>query len=152
MTTKTFPWSTLAREASSVFPALEESDVVLERRDAENLVLMRAGRFEAAREALVFAARSLSILARKHRGLAEEALTEELPWLFWLPVDERPQAVAELLDQLIAGVSTREFLPFVRALRSWKATAIAWSDPATARQLSNPFDGTGGEVIGRPGK
>lgn len=152
MTTKNFPWSTLARDASSVFPALEESDVVLERRDAENLILMRVGRFDAAKEALTFAARSLRILAREHRGLAEDALAEELPWLVWLPADERRQAVSELLDDLIAGVSTREFIPFVRSMRAWQATAIAWSDPTTARALADPFDETGGEVIGRPGK
>jgi hypothetical protein len=32
---------------------------------------------------------SLAILARRHRDLAEEALAEELPWLTWLPVEER---------------------------------------------------------------
>ncbi|WP_242891841.1 hypothetical protein [Actinomadura litoris] len=146
-----FPWSTLARDAGSVFPALDDSDVVLERRDGENLVLMRAERFEAARQALVIAARSLSILARRHRALAEEALAEELPWLVWLPVEERPQAVGELLDNLIAGVDTREFGPFLRALGAWRSTAIAWSDPNTARRLADPFDETGGEVVGRPG-
>lgn len=147
-----YPWSKLARDAGSVFPALDDSDVILERRDAENLVLMRIGRFEAARQALVIAARSLSILAHRHRDLAEEALAEELPWLVWLPAEERPQAVGELLDHLLAGADTGEFGPFLRALSAWRGTAIAWSDPDTARHLTDPFDGTGGEVIGRPGK
>lgn len=151
-TMTSFPWSTLARDAGSVFPALADSDVILERRDGENLILMRAERFEAARQTLSIAARSLSILARRHRDLAEEALSEELPWLVWLPAEERPQATSELLDNLLAGVDTREFGPFLRALSAWRSTAIAWSDPDTARRLTEPFDGTGGEVIDRPGQ
>ncbi|MFC7329317.1 hypothetical protein [Marinactinospora rubrisoli] len=82
---------------------------------------------------------------------AGEALSEELHWLVGLPVEERSQAIGELLDHLLAGVETREFGPFVRAMDAWRSTAVAWSDPDGARRLMEPFDGTGGEVIGRPG-
>jgi hypothetical protein len=91
---------------SQVLPSPADADVILERRDEENLVLTRAERFDAVATGLRIAARSLAILARRHRDLAEEALAEELPWLTWLPAEERPSCVRELLGDLLAGAET----------------------------------------------
>jgi hypothetical protein len=132
-----------------VLPSLADADVILERRDEENLVLMRAERFEAAATGLRFAARSLAILARRQRGLAEEALAEELPWLTWLPESERDACVKELLADLVAGAETGLLLPFARNLASWRSTAEVWSDPVLARRLQGPFEGDG-LVVERP--
>jgi PHD/YefM family antitoxin component YafN of YafNO toxin-antitoxin module len=81
VTTRTFPYSAFLRGPSQVLTSLADADVILERRDEENLVLMRAERFEATATGLRIAARSLAILARRQRDLAEELLAEELPWL-----------------------------------------------------------------------
>src|SRR5256885_10202764 len=102
MAPRSFPFSTLINKQTSVFPALDDADVILERRDAENLVLMRSERFEAITAGLRLAARSLSIVARANRGMAEEVFAEELPWLTWLPAEARPECVSELLDHLLA--------------------------------------------------
>ncbi|MBA9002925.1 hypothetical protein [Thermomonospora cellulosilytica] len=144
---KVFPFSTLARERNEVFAELDATDVLLERRDAENVWLVRDERYQAARSALLTLARSMSIVARANRALAEEALAEDLPWLTWLPEQERLQCVRELLAHLLAGADTGELLPYARARRSWTSTALAWSDPETVRVLSDPFDGTGGRPI-----
>jgi len=128
---------------------LADADVILERRDEENLVLMRAERFEATATGLRIAARSLAILARRHRDLAEELLAEELPWLTWLPASERLACVQELLADLVAGADTGLLLPFARNLASWRSTAQVWSDPQLARELQGPFDGEG-PLIDRP--
>jgi hypothetical protein len=149
MSVRSFPYSAFLRGPSQVLPSLTDADVVLERRDEENLVLTRAERFEAAATGLRFAARSLAILARRHRDLAEEALAEELPWLTWLPAQERPTCVRELLADLIAGADTGLLLPFARNLASWQSTAEAWSDPQLAHELQGPFDGDG-PALGRP--
>lgn len=146
MTTKTVPYSSFLRGPSQVLPTLDDADVVLERRDDENLVLMRAERFDAAAASLRVAARALAILAQRNSDLAEEVLAEELPWTTWLPEAERRTCVRELLDQLLAGVSTGEFLPFGRALISWRSTAVVWSDPRLAHELQGPFPGDGPEV------
>lgn len=150
MATKTFPYSAFLRGPTQVLPSLDDADVVLERRDAENLVLMREERFDAGAAGLSVAARALAILARRNRELAEEVLAEELPWTTWLPVTERKQCVSELVNHLVAGADTGELLPFGRALISWRSTAVVWSDPQLARELRGPFPGDGAEVL-RPG-
>src|SRR5262245_46943400 len=138
MATKSFPFSTLINKQTSVFPALDDADVILERRDAENLVLMRSERFQAMADGLRLASRSLAIVARTNRSLAEEVFTEQLPWLTWLPAEARPECVAELLDHLLAGAETGLLVPFARALREWMSTAEIYSDPELARRLRGP--------------
>ncbi|WP_330183718.1 hypothetical protein OHB26_08880 [Nocardia sp. NBC_01503] len=151
MATQTFPFSTLINKQTSVFPALDDADVILERRDAENLVLMRCERFEAMVKGLGLAARSLAIIAKANRELAEEVFAEELPWLTWLPAAARPQCVRELLGHLLAGAETGLLLPFSRALREWQATAEIYSDPELAQRLRGPFDTTDAVDVERPG-
>ncbi|MEV5413483.1 hypothetical protein AB0K60_32210 [Thermopolyspora sp. NPDC052614] len=146
MTTKTFSYSSFLRSPSQVLPSLDDADVILERRDEENLILMRAERFEAGVTGVRIAARALAILARRNRALAEEVLAEELPWTTWLPETERQECVRDLLRHLIAGADTGELLPFSRALTSWRSTAVVWSDPELARELQGPFTGDGPEV------
>ncbi|MCP9621451.1 hypothetical protein FOH10_28880 [Nocardia otitidiscaviarum] len=151
MTTRSFPFSTLINKQTSVFPALDDADVILERRDAENLVLMRSERFEAMVKGLGLAARSLAIVAKSNRALAEEVFAEELPWLVWLPADARPQCVKELLDHLLAGAETGLLLPFSRAMREWQATAEIYSDPELTNRLRGPFDTVDAVDVERPG-
>lgn len=129
-----------------MLPTLDSADVILERRDDENLILMRAERFQAGMTSLRIAARALAIVARRNSALAEEVLEEELPWLTWLPDMERQECVRELLSNLIAGADTGELLPFGRSLTSWRSTAVIWSDPRLASELQGPFAGDGPEV------
>lgn len=151
MATRTFPFSTLINKQTSVFPALDDADVVLERRDAENLVLMRSERFQAMVDGLGLAAGSLAVIARANRSMAEEVFAEELPWLTWLPVEARAECVGELLNHLLAGADTGLLLPFARALREWKSTAEIYSDPELARRLRGPFTTEAAAEVPRPG-
>ncbi|MEY9946393.1 hypothetical protein [Kitasatospora sp. GAS1066B] len=146
MAVQTFAYSAFLRGPSQVLPSLDDADVILERRDEENLVLMRVERFEATASGLRIAARSLAILAGRQPDLAEEVLAEELPWLHWLPETERGTCVRELLADLVAGADTGLLLPFARNLASWRATAEVWSDPKPARELQGPFPGDGPQV------
>jgi PHD/YefM family antitoxin component YafN of YafNO toxin-antitoxin module len=143
MSTVTFPFSTLINKQTSVFPALADSDVILERRDAENLVLIRSERFEAMAISLRLTARSLAVIAKTNHQLAEEVFAEELPWLKWLPADARTECVKELLENLLAGVDTGLFLPFAREFYSWRSTAEAYSDPELMRDLTKAHTTTG---------
>ncbi|MEU2031655.1 hypothetical protein [Nocardia amamiensis] len=152
MTAKSFPFSDLIRKQTSVFPALADADVILERRDAENLVLSRSERFEAKETALRLLARTIAIIARSNRGLAEEVFAEELPWLKWLPDTGRAEAAAELLDQLIAGADTGLFTPFARDLVAWQHTAEIYAQPELAQRLAGPFDPSDFSEVSRPGQ
>lgn len=134
------PFSDLIRRQTSVFPALDDTDVILQRRDGEDLVLSRAERWNAMESALHLLARSMRLVAGTNRDLAEDVFAEELPWLVWLPPEARAEAVSEILDQLMAGADTGQFMPFARSLREWKSTAEIHSDPALLRRLSGPFE------------
>lgn len=146
MATVTFPYSAFLRGPSQVLPSLGDADVILSRRDEEDLVLMRSERFEAGLMSLRIASQALAILARRDRSLAEDVLAEEIPWLHWLPAGDRAECVGELLAELNAGAATGLFLPFRRAFVSWRSTAEIWSDPALARELRRPVAGDGPEV------
>nr|MDT0663294.1 hypothetical protein [Micromonospora sp. DSM 115978] len=76
--------------------------------------------------------------------VAEGLLVEELPWLAWLPDQERRRCVRELCADLAAG--TDSGTSFARNLASWRSTAEAWADPTLARDLQGPFDGCGSTV------
>ncbi|MGW5752206.1 hypothetical protein [Nocardia rhamnosiphila] len=151
-TMKSLPFSDLVRKQTSVFPLLADADVLLERRDAENVVLMRDERYRAMDGALRLAARSLGLVAKANRNLAEEVLAEELLWLRWLPAEHRPEAIGELLDDLLAGADTGHYLPFLRDLIAWKHTAEIYTDPALVAELSGPFNTSEFVEVDRPGK
>ncbi|MFE3224147.1 hypothetical protein [Nocardia sp. NPDC059228] len=148
---RSLPFSELIRKQTSVFPLLEDADVLLERRDAENVVLMRDERYRAMDGALRIAARSLALVAKANRVMAEEVLAVELPWLVWLPPEHRSEAVTELLDDLLAGVDTGYYLPFMRNLIAWKHTAQIHTDPSLVAQLTGPFQRAEFSEVQRPG-
>jgi PHD/YefM family antitoxin component YafN of YafNO toxin-antitoxin module len=150
MSTRAIPFSTFQRQQTTLFSTLEDADVILERRGAENLVVMRDARYQAMADGLRLLARSMSLVARGNRKLAEEVFAEELPWVTWLPAEERAECVRELLDDLIAGADTGLFLPFARNLSAWRSTAEAWSDPALVRRLQGAFDDTSESVEIQP--
>ncbi|GAA1614794.1 hypothetical protein GCM10009733_008740 [Nonomuraea maheshkhaliensis] len=58
--------------------------------------------------------------------------------------------IVALSNPDLAGADTGELLHCARARRSWKSTALAWSDPEIARDLAGPFDGSGGQSVDGP--
>jgi choline dehydrogenase-like flavoprotein len=149
MANETYPYSTFLRSPSEVIAALETSDVELERRDAQNVVLIRSDRFAATRAGMAAAAHVLRTLARRDPDLAAELLEEEFAWMHWLPEAQRHHCVADLLANLDAGADTGSLVPFALAVAAWRSTAEVWSDPNLARRLHGPLDGDG-PAIERP--
>ncbi|SDN45953.1 hypothetical protein [Allokutzneria albata] len=149
MGTNRFPYSDFLRGPSKVLPALESTDVVLERRDDENLVLTRQERFDATQKSMVVAAHALQALLVRAPELAEDLLAEQLSWLHWLPADERADCMKDLLAHLMAGADTGNLLPFARAMAAWQSTAEVWSDPELATRLRSSFAGDG-DGLDRP--
>jgi hypothetical protein len=145
--TKSIPYSAFLRGPTAVLPALDEGDVVLERRDGDDVVLTGGARFEARREGMALATRVLRHLARTDPEQASDLVAEELPWLRWLPAKERGACVAELLGDLAAGAETGTLEPFGRTLAAWRSTAEVWADPELARRLLTPQAGDGPEIL-----
>lgn len=149
MKTTPFPYSDFLRGPNKVLPRLDEGDVLLERRDEENLVLTSFRRFASRQEGMSIAARLVADVVRNHPELLAPLLTEELPWIRWLPESDRARCAEDLLGELVAGADTGVLEPFARTLAAWRSTAEVWSDPELARRLHGPFAGDG-EQLPRP--
>ncbi|WP_086818971.1 hypothetical protein [Allokutzneria sp. NRRL B-24872] len=79
----------------------------------------------------------------------DQLSANRLPWLRWLPADERADCLMDLRVHLEAGADTGNLLPFSHAMAAWRSTAEVWRDPELAARLRTPFSGIG-EVIARP--
>ena len=143
-------YSGFLRGSSEVLPRLAAGDIVLERRDGEDLVLSTVSRSNAFREGLGVGVTALRHLARTHREVLAGVLAEDLPWIAWLPEGDRATCVRELVDDLAASIEVENFTRFHQDLVAWRHTAEVWADPALAERLQGDFAGDGGEVP-RPG-
>ena len=133
--TRTIPLSNLVQRPTEVAALAAEQDVILGRRNADDLYLSTRERHERQAQGLRITTAALASLARSRPDLAGEALTESLPWMRWLPIEERVACLEELLDELRAGAETAELRPFFLSLAAWQSTAVAWSDPDLAQTL-----------------
>ncbi len=151
MKTLPVPYSNFLRGPNDVLPALDEGDVVLERRDDENLVLTTLRRFSAREAGTALATHLVADIARENPGILEGYFERELPWLHWLPDDDRALAVKEIFQEMLAGAETGLFAPFSQTLVEWRDTAMIWSDPELARRLASAHPGDGPEIT-RPSR
>jgi hypothetical protein len=133
--TRTIPLSNLVQRPTEVASLAAEQDVILGRRNADDLYLSTRERHEREAQGLRITTTALASLARSRPDLAGEALTESLPWMKWLPVAEKAACLQELLGDLRAGAETAELRPFFLSLAAWQSTAVAWSDPELAETL-----------------
>ncbi|TXR51569.1 hypothetical protein [Quadrisphaera setariae] len=141
--TTTLPLSRLVQHPTEVATLVAEQDIVLDRRNAEDLYLSTVERHEQESQGLRITTSALAALARVRPDLAGDALSETLPWMVWLPVDEKTACLQELLDNLRAGAETSQLRPFFLNLAAWRSTAITWSDPDLAAMLLAGHDGDG---------
>lgn len=146
MPASTFSYSGFLRGPSEILPALEVGDVLLERRDGDDLVLSTRTRSVALHEGLGVGASALRSIARVHMDVLREALADELPWLRWLPEEDQATCLRELTDDLAAGVDTDSFVRFQMDLAAWRNTAQVWADPVLAERLQSDFQRDAGRV------
>lgn len=149
MAAKRFSYSAFLRGPSTVLPAVELADIVLERRDGTDLVLSTVTRAAALQEGLHVGSAALRGIARLHPDLLAAALRTELAWVAWLPEADQVACMRELTDDLAASVGTESFVRFHNDLTAWRHTAEVWADPDLAACLAADFDGDVG-VVPRP--
>ena len=118
----------------------------MDRRDAEALVMTRAGRYVATQQGLALSSRVMRWLVKEQPEVVRELLAEELPWLFWMPEQEQAKCLNEIVNHFAAGAETLAFEPLARAIREWEHTAEVWADPELAKRLGSAFPGNGGEI------
>lgn len=140
------PFSDLLRHPKDVTRDVEDSDVLLRRRDEPDLRLTRADRDAERTEAFTALARTLRNLAVHHAGALETGLSDAFPWLEFLPAADRRLFVDEFTRVVTGSAALDNYSPVSQFIREWRATAEIHADPKLARRLRRSLQAGGDRV------
>lgn len=126
--TRTENFSTFLRHPNSVIEKLEQGEIRLARRGAEDLVIARVSQDSENREALEQLARLIAAsLDDETCDRMANSLADEYPWIEFLPVDERREFVGSYFRLLRASAKLGAFGRVTELLNSWEGTAEAYA-------------------------
>lgn len=127
----------MLRNSGDVLAEVEHRDVVLRRRDGEDLFLGLHSREQSVRAALGVLARILvaASVDVETRQRVAGALSASLPWTTFLPEAERVEFFEALTTTAAACVDVDDFEPLARVVDGWKATAEVHANPELAGLL-----------------
>ncbi len=133
----------MLRNSGDVLTEVERGDVVLRRRDGEDLFLGLRSREDSLREALGVVSRALLIatLDDKLRQQIFGGLTTALPWAMFVPDKEREDFFAALIRTAAACVDIDAFEPLARLIEGWRAAAEVHANPDLVQLLSEEHPG-----------
>jgi hypothetical protein len=146
MTTAEATFTDLLRHPNEVTNRLVEGDVIIHRRDEEDLRLSIASRAAAVEESVAVVGRLMV------DALADEEVRDRLsqrvalPWLRFLPAPERERFYRDFFECIEGAVAVGTLAPIARLLDQWQATAAIYADPDLAARLRRPITGEGGRV------
>lgn len=123
-TTATF--TNLLRHPSDVVAQTSHGAVRITRRDAEDLILMRAGELEQQEAGIALASQLIRAMFR-HTGDMLAALHDLFPWIDLLSEDEKRACAKELASRVTSAVELGEYRLLLDDFRSWKSTAGAYA-------------------------
>lgn len=128
----------MLRNSGDVLAELEHRDIVLRRRDGEDLFLGLRSREASVRDALGMLARLLlaASVDPTTRQTVTGSLSASLPWTTFLPEDERSEFFDALASTAAACVEVDTFEPLAHLLEGWRATAEVHANPELAKLLS----------------
>jgi hypothetical protein len=139
------------RDPNAIVEQLDRRDVVLRRRNAADLHLSLRSRVESDDDAVEFLARLLG------RALADDVIRDRLaqaagaiPWVAFLPADERAIFVDEFVRTAEGAAELGSMAGLAQVLHEWKATAAIHADPALLLELKRPIHDIG-ERVSAPG-
>jgi hypothetical protein len=133
-------WSELQRDPKSVAALADQGDVRVRRRGGATLLLTREDRANSAAEGAVIAVRALrNLLAVVGPEVATQALSEEFPWVEFLPDAGRAAFVRDFIRASQASAELGQWAVLAQTLVEWRATASIHADPVLARKLSEPL-------------
>ena len=134
------------RNPNEITDLLDEGDVILHRRGAEDLRLSLASRAASINASLETIGRLITAVLQD--GVVRERIGRQatLPWLSFLPEAARARFYAELFECIDGAASLGTLAPIGRLLDEWHATAQVYADPDLATRLRRPLPGDGGPV------
>ena len=149
MAVDTASFTELLRSPNAVTRRVADGDVVIRRRDDEDLVLTTVSREEARAE-------SLDVMGR----LFADALQDEvvrthimrrsaLPWTRFLPPADRDLFYVELFECVAGALELGTMAPVAQLLSEWRATAAIHADPELVARMRRP-DVSEGAPVSRP--
>ncbi|MEU0547241.1 hypothetical protein [Micromonospora sp. NPDC005979] len=150
MPMESVPFSELLRQPAETTERLTRARAVrLRRRDAADLVLMSADRAAAEGEVVDLTARLLASVVRRDPTLVREALPTVLPWVRFLPPEDREQMAIEFVETAEAAAAVGNTAALSQLLSEWRHSAEIHADPDLHRVLAAPsFDDFG--AVPRP--
>ncbi|GEM_PF-2809532 len=126
--------SEFLQHSGQVLPELADGEIVLRRRDGEDLVIMTRRQSEA-----------LQTVLRAYFALADgdgSAVQTALPWLSFLSTGDRAACLRELREVGAAALHSDKLSRLAETLYAWEATGLAAWDMQrrTERALSQDED------------
>ena len=140
------PFSDLLRHPKDVTSEVENSDVLLRRRDEPDLRLSRADREAERTEAFRSMSRAFRNLAVHSPAALRHALGDAFGWLEFLPAADRREFADEFARVVTAAAELDNYGPLSQLVREWRATAEVQADPKLARRLRRPVEASGGAI------
>lgn len=140
VTSSAIPLSSFVRDYRPVVDQLADGEVVLSQRGGEPLLLSSLRRREGDRHAVAALAHLLAH-ALDHPDLVAAlaaSLTDEYPWLEFLPEHERAAFLGEFFRVLRASATVDRFTAFDQMIEAWKSTAEIHADPELLARLRAP--------------
>ena len=125
---QTATFSDLLRSPNDVVAATANGDVLLTRRDGDDLVLSSAEAERRNRGGLEFAASVVSAAVADWPGSFAHRLHQPFPWMTFLSEREQEEFAAELVDVARACASVGRFEQLALNIYQWKSTASAYAD------------------------
>lgn len=137
MTLAEHTFTFMLRNSGDVLAEVEHRDVVLRRRDGEDLFLGLRSREESVRDALGVLSRLLlaASVDPETRKCVARALSASLPWTTFLPGEEQTEFLQALTSTAAACVEVDSFEPLARLIEGWRASAEIHANPDLARLL-----------------
>lgn len=145
------PFSDLLRRPKDVTDDVEDSDVLLRRRDEPDLRLTRADREAHRADAFAAIGRVLRNLAVHSPVALGDALGEAFPWLEFLPEADRRLFIGEFSRLVTAAGAVDNYETLTQLVHEWRLTAEVHADPKLARRLRRPLDAAGDQIAAPKG-
>lgn len=123
MSTQTF--TELLRHPREVAAQTEQGAVRITLRDADDLILIRAGDLERHNEGVALASRLMR--ATLKRGSIAAALAEVNSWVTLLSEVEQEQFAQEVESLLWSAAELGEYRSLLDSYHAWRSTAQAYS-------------------------
>lgn len=129
MPTVEHTFTNLLRHSGAVVAEAERQDVVLHRRDGEDLFLGLRSRERGVRETVGVLAHLLRFALHDPsiRMALTKGLSEGLAWTHFLPDHERERFLDDISTVAAACYDMDAYEPLVRELGDWRATAETYA-------------------------